>query len=96
MILWEDSIITAVAERVAAAATPDASLPWRCSHCGTEGSITKGPNGSETLDRLHSHHKRLAPDCEPRFIVVENGHVVVISDLPGTGPGKAEPPASRQ
>jgi hypothetical protein len=70
MLLWEDSLVKEVAERIAATPVP---VPWRCGNCGMEGSITKAPDANETLRRLLSHHERLSPRCQPRILVVDPG-----------------------
>jgi hypothetical protein len=56
----------------------DEQLAWRCSRCGTEGTITQGGEPEEIVRRMLVHHERLAPRCEPRFIVVHDGKTMVI------------------
>lgn len=55
------------------------SISWRCSHCGAEGSITKDLNPEVTLRRMEVHHGRLSKECTARFIVVDEGKVMVVS-----------------
>jgi hypothetical protein len=75
MILWN----TTLAMEAARPPAPAVSIAWRCSNCGTEGVISKGPNANETLRRMIDSHERLARDCAPRLVVVDHGHTIVIT-----------------
>jgi hypothetical protein len=59
---------------------PVTEVAWRCSECGAEGFIQA--TGEELVELLYERHGRVNGSCRPRFVVVDQGRVYVIEDIP--------------